>query len=761
MTGDRPTTRAAARAAAAPAPLATPVGDAAVLLGALLIALLPLVPVFGPPVAVPALGGAAAGALVALVAARRRWSALGTSAAGVGAYLLLGGALAVPTSTLWGVLPTPGTVTSLLTGAVTVWKQVLTLDPVVGGGTVLVAPFLLALLGSTGALSIAWRGPAPWAALVPPAVGVAALLLGTKESVVPLVGVVVAIGLLGWVARRRGTLDLRRPVAALAVVGLAAGVGVAAGPWLAQDRPRFVLRDELVPPFDPDAQPSPLAAYRKFVKEWRDTPLFTVVGLPEDTPVRLAVMDAYDGVVWTVAGHQATSGSGSFRRVGGPIPVSERGTEVTVALEVHHLPFVWLPTVGYAMEFLMLGSPTTSAAELAADLRYNDATGAAVLTSGVPDGAVWQVRTVVPDAVGADDVGTAAAGDLRLPDVVVPDAARAFAVDVAGTATTPVLIAAALEQGLRDRGWLSHGLVEQGEHPSLSGHGVDRLTTLLTGDLMVGDEEQYAAAMAVMARELGLPARVVLGFVPESAAEVTVTGADVSAWVEIQFAGYGWVGFRPTPERTLTIADDEPQTEAAPQPQVVQPPPGPEDPVKIQDVDPEQAGVAHDGEIARAPDSTALLAVGAGVAGALLLALPFALVIAAKERRRRRRRTRGDGVDRVVGGWDEVLDHAVDLRVTVPARATRREIAVGLTSAFGDRPGVRDELDGLASRADAAVFAAGAPRDGEVEDYWGLVDTTIATLRTTVPRRRRVGSRFTLRSLRRSRAGARAGSPVR
>ena len=80
---------------------------------------------------------------------------------------------------------------------------------------------------------------------------------------------------------------------------------------------------------------------------------------------------------------------------------------------------------------------------------------------------------------------------------------------------------------------------------------------------MVGDSEQYASAMALMARSLGLPSRVVLGFLPkddegeisesrtEEQGTTTITkftGNDVTAWVEIKLDGYGWVAFYPTPK---------------------------------------------------------------------------------------------------------------------------------------------------------------------------------------------------------------------
>jgi len=50
---------------------------------------------------------------------------------------------------------------------------------------------------------------------------------------------------------------------------------------------------------------------------------------------------------------------------------------------------------------------------------------------------------------------------------------------------------------LAEEGYFSHGVEVSGTE-SLSGHGADRITSLLGGDLMVGDGEQYAAAMALM-----------------------------------------------------------------------------------------------------------------------------------------------------------------------------------------------------------------------------------------------------------------------
>ncbi|MDY7555683.1 transglutaminase domain-containing protein [Cryobacterium sp. 10C3] len=60
---------------------------------------------------------------------------------------------------------------------------------------------------------------------------------------------------------------------------------------------------------------------------------------------------------------------------------------------------------------------------------------------------------------------------------------------------------------------MSHGIGED-EPVSRSGHGLDRISQLFTDEPMLGDAEQYAVAAALLARRLGFPARVVMGFAP-------------------------------------------------------------------------------------------------------------------------------------------------------------------------------------------------------------------------------------------------------
>lgn len=765
----------------------TAVLDVLVLAGAVVAALSPLLPVYdgtggtGTVLAVPVLGGALLGAALGLLAAWARWSPPVTTVVLAVVAVLAGGPLATPDTTLGGVLPTGESLLSVVRGSVLGWKDVLTLQPPLGGsGWLLVPPYLLALVGTAVAvrLALGTGRTAPAAALLPLCCLGIAVLLGTHATVVPaVVGTALAVVLLTWAAWRAGGLRGRRPVALLVLLVLAAGAGLGGGALVDAQRDRFVLRDALVPPFDPRDYASPLSAFRAFVKDDDTVDLFTATGLPVGARIRLATFDRFDGVVWNVAGDGSSRASGEFRRVGETVDgqavagPGAGGTRAQVGIRVAGLDGVWLPTVGdtAAVRF--------GDAETQSRLRFNDATGAAVLTGGLADGVTYTLDAVLPTEPDDDAVADAAGRDLDLPEPqAVPEAVRSTAADVTREARTPVQVARALERALAEDGFFSHGLTDLGDYPSLSGHGADRMAALLGGELMVGDGEQYASAMALMARELGLPARVVLGFAPddEDTGEegtardpdepVVVTGADVRAWVEIAFEGHGWVTFDPTPPESQTPQDDTESSPADPEPQVVQPPPPPADPVDPPDDDTDQPQT-QDGAEDAGLSLWQRIGVAAGIGAGMLLVLlaPLLAIALLKARRRRRRRRDAVPLRRVVGGWQEVLDLATDLRRPVDPVATRREGARELSRSFLEfgqdevRPAgsssaaatqVGTVVVALAERADAVVFGAGDPTAADAGEYWEQVDLALARMRTAAPRRQRWRGRFAIRSLR-------------
>jgi transglutaminase-like putative cysteine protease len=77
----------------------------------------------------------------------------------------------------------------------------------------------------------------------------------------------------------------------------------------------------------------------------------------------------------------------------------------------------------------------------------------------------------------------------------------------------------------------------------------DALVTFLT-QTKTGFCQQYASAMAVLVRELGLPARIAVGYragTIQDDGTYLVQSTDAHAWVEVFFEGYGWLSFEPTP----------------------------------------------------------------------------------------------------------------------------------------------------------------------------------------------------------------------
>ncbi|NMO55793.1 transglutaminase domain-containing protein [Actinoplanes sp. TBRC 11911] len=66
----------------------------------------------------------------------------------------------------------------------------------------------------------------------------------------------------------------------------------------------------------------------------------------------------------------------------------------------------------------------------------------------------------------------------------------------------------------------------------------------------VGYCQQYAAALAWMVREAGIPARVAFGFTKgndRDGTTYTLTNRNAHAWTEVYFDGFGWVPFDATP----------------------------------------------------------------------------------------------------------------------------------------------------------------------------------------------------------------------
>ncbi|MEN8237580.1 MAG: transglutaminaseTgpA domain-containing protein, partial [Actinomycetota bacterium] len=134
-----------------------------------------------------------------------------------------------------------------------------------------------------------------------------------------------------------------------------------------------------------------------------------------------------------------------------------------------------------------------------------------------------------------------------LPDDLGPGVG-ALASEVTANLATNYERALALEQYFRFSGDFTYSIDVPPEHTTASVE--DWLTDETNPYIRTGYCEQFATSMALMARTLDIPSRVVLGFTPgEPINDTTVVVLDKNAhsWVEIWVPELGWMAFDPTP----------------------------------------------------------------------------------------------------------------------------------------------------------------------------------------------------------------------
>jgi transglutaminase-like putative cysteine protease len=216
--------------------------------------------------------------------------------------------------------------------------------------------------------------------------------------------------------------------------------------------------------------------------------------------------------------------------------------------------------------------------------------------------------------------------------------------------------------------------------------------------------QQFASAMAVMGRSVGIPARVVVGFLrshPLGNNDYVFNSHDMHAWPELYFGGYGWVRFEPTPGvraasvPAYTLAagtgggPSQPASSAAALPTLN----------RFSD-SPSAGGVKN-------PSAAAGGSAGAGippwvsVVGVLLMVALLAMavpLVGRTVRRRRRWAAQLSPADLLEAGWSEVRDTALDLGVPWDDHVTLRHRARDLLRSFGAADAVPDALGRAGAR---------------------------------------------------------------
>ncbi len=417
---------------------------------------------------------------------------------------------------------------------------------------------------------------------------------------------------------------------------------------------------------------------------------------------RLTSLDTFDGQIWSSDAQHAAVAGRLPPDPGGEPP----GDRVTQEFTIESLSSPWLPA-----------AYRPKRVEGVRGLRYNDQLGSLVGDERTDRGLTYRVVSSLP-RLRAEDLRRAGApvdsppelvGFTRLPTVA--PRVRQLASQVTAFSSSPYEKALALQSFFR-----------QGFTYDLSarpGHDGRALEAFLFRERR-GYCEQFAGAFAVMARSVGLPTRVAVGFTSgELGADgrYHVRGLNAHAWPEVYLAGSGWVAFEPTPGRGAPGASytgvpeaqaspDNPTTATTAAPASTIPPTPTTVPVPAEDAaaPTAESNPEKDSALGRLAKAIPVLAV---------LALAPAVVPLAKRARRRRRRSQATTAhDRVLVAWTEAAESLAQAGAPRRADETLSEHAARAISATGLPAPAAAAVTALAGAATAASYQAGPVEGG-------------------------------------------------
>ena len=330
--------------------------------------------------------------------------------------------------------------------------------------------------------------------------------------------------------------SLHRTLTAGAAMGVASlAVGLAVTPALAARNGQGVLgwRDST------DAGKtrvveSPIVDLRTRIVKESNVPVFTVrSSVPSYW--RLTSLDTFNGSLWTST-NSYESTHGSLPGVASP-PGSTR--KVIEEFRVQDLDSIWLPAAFDPEAVTGAGAVT-----------FDPSSGSLLTGHATSNNLVYRVTSYERLAT-LSAAKLAAAGplpprrtlrrDLQLPSNI-PRSVISLAREITAGKKTEYAKALALQD------YLLGPSFTYSTDPPTDGYSTSTLATFLL-DTRTGYCQQFAGSYAVMARVVGIPTRLAVGFATgtqDSTGLYHVTDADAHTWPEVYFPGYGWVPFEPT-----------------------------------------------------------------------------------------------------------------------------------------------------------------------------------------------------------------------
>jgi hypothetical protein len=655
-------------------------------------------------------------------------------------WLLLAGPFALRSSGFGMGIPNGETLADVMTGTATGWNDFLTTWPWVDvDGPPAMVPFVITYVAAGLASSLAFRGNSPALPAVPILLGAAAALgISQPSSMMGWTPFLLSICILLWVLARslvntdshtllsgaKSGLIGRAVVLCIALL-LAAGLGFVVTDS-SRNSPGQTMRGHVGTLPDTSDFGNPLSRYRTFTKQRlaaKDNvyakKLFTFDGVATGSRVRLVALDAYDGRSWYAANDTTPGTTGDrFLRMDTTMARKAKGKDIAATVKIQRAyKGDWLPTIG-AMRSLSF--VYTDEDKRRNRLLFNQETNSAVIPIGIGFGNDYDFESTVPDDRLGPNMKPYPDG-LTSISKGLPEA-HFFVRGLAGKGT-PMQKVYQMAKYLRTQGRYSSGS-EEWETQFLPGHDLKRLFgSFLGAPYVVGDDEQYAAAMALLANAAGVPARVAVGAVlPE---DHVIKGKDIQAWVELRVADGSW---RVLPREQFTGTQDPPRT-YVPSKNLLPPKPKKQDQVQNQ---------PHIKKQQKKKQQQKQEAVKRGWVKAVLPILFLLLLLLTvpllKWIRRRRRRRSGTPADRIAGAWSELLDNARDMGTQAPVGAARPRQAKELVAAPSG--------GSLSHNADEATFAERLPTDDEATSYWKQIGGEISEVKKAASWKRRVTGPF-------------------
>jgi transglutaminase-like putative cysteine protease len=301
----------------------------------------------------------------------------------------------------------------------------------------------------------------------------------------------------------------------------------------------------------------------------------------------------------------------------------------------------------------------------------------------------------------------------HVPDLV-PDEVGQLAASITASGQTDFERASLLQSWFREPGNFLYDL------QAAYGYGYGAMGQFLAQRR--GFCQQFAATMAMMARTLGIPSRIAIGFLQPSGkdgSEYVMTTKDVHAWPELYFEGVGWVKFEPTPGRDAPFPPYATQIDHVPVASTTPTSSGVSGSVSDGETSKSRSGEGADAAAASDGSGGSGPIAPAGAWWAVLVVVALALLPAGLRLAVRRARMGRplDPPEAAESAWLEMRDRIRDLRLpwtgSMTPRARERAIAPLL---HGDPDGLQ-ALNRLAISVERARYAVTlAPAAAPVAD---------------------------------------------